>query len=88
MGRFWRERAGRRPTDSMVRLTGLKYNHAMIIERINTHRTPQEPSQWTNLMVAGTNFGEYYSLSGGSVRSNFGMNGQDVVVFLSSKALI
>ena len=87
MGRFWRESAGRRPPDSILRPTSLKYVHAMIIERLSTNETPQETSQWTKLMIAGTNFGRYFSLSGGSVMSNFGMDGQDAVVFLPSKAL-
>ena len=73
--------------DSIARVTSLNYIHAMIIERLSTHEAPQEPSQWTKLTLAGTNFGRYFSLSSGSVRSNFGMNGQDAVVFLPSKAL-
>ena len=46
----------------MVRLTGLKYIHAMIIEWTSTHRTPQEPSQWTKPTIAGATFGRYFPL--------------------------
>ena len=47
----------------------------------------KRPHNGQTLMIAGTNFGRYISFSSGSVESNFGMNGQDVVVFLPSKAL-
>ena len=46
----------------MVRLTGLKYIHVMIIERISTHRTPQDPSQWTKPKIPGATFGRYFPL--------------------------
>ena len=55
----------------------------MTIERLNTHETPQEPSQWTTLMLAGINFGRYFSLSSGSVRRNFDRNG--ISAFQSSE---
>ena len=72
---------------SNARLKSLEYIHAMIIERRITYGTPHDPSQWTNTTIGGAIFGRYFSLSGGSVWSNFGTNGQDALVFLSSKAL-
>ena len=73
--------------NSTARPKSLKYTRAMIIGRSIIYEIPQEPSQWTKTTIAGATFGRYFSLSSGSVRSNFGMNGQDALVFLPSKAL-
>ena len=69
--------------DSMIRPTSLKYIRAMIIDRLRTYGTLQEPSQWTK----PTNFWQMCFFSSGSVWSNFGTNGQDAPVFLPLKAL-
>ena len=73
--------------DSILRPTGLNYSHTLTIETLSTHGTPQEPSQWTNTAIAGAIFIRCVLFSSGSVRSYFGMNGQDAVVLLPSKAL-
>ena len=72
---------------SIARVTSLKYIHTLIIERLSTHETPQEPSQWTKLTIAGATIGRLLPFSSGLVRSYFGMNWQDAVVLLPSKAL-
>ena len=71
----------------VVRPISLNYICTMIIERLSTYGTPQEPSQWTKTTIAGATFGRYFSFCSGSVWSNFGMNEQDTVVRLSSTAL-
>ena len=73
--------------DSILRPTRLNYTHTLTIETLSTHGTPQEPSQLTKTAIAGAVFIRCVSFSSGSVRSYFGMNGQDVVVLLPSKAL-
>ena len=73
--------------DNIVSPRGLNYTPAMIIERLSTYGTPQEPSQWTKATAAGSTFGRLLPFSSGLVRSYFGMNWQDAVVLLSSKAL-
>ena len=73
--------------DSIVRPTSLNYTHTLTIETLSTHGTPQEPSQWTKPAIAGATFIRCVAFSSGLVRSYFGMNRQDAVVFLSSKAL-
>ena len=71
---------------SIARLTSLKYIHAMIIERLSTYGTPQDPSQWTKTTVAGAMFGRCL-FSSGSLRGNVGMNGQEAALLLPFKAL-
>ena len=44
-------------------------------------KSPHKPT------VVGAIFGRFFGCSGESVRINFGVNGQDVTMFLSSKAL-
>ena len=73
--------------DSILRPTRLNYTHTLTIETLSTHGTTQEPSQWTKTAIAGATFIRCVSFSSGSVRSYFGMNGQDAVVLLPSKAL-
>ena len=75
--------------DSILRPTRLNYTHTLTIETLSTHETPQEPSQWTKTAIAGATFTfiRCVSFSSGSVRSYVGMNGQDAVVLLPSKAL-
>ena len=73
--------------DSIASPTHLKYTPAMIIERLSTHGSPQEPSQWIKTTTAGATIGRLLPFSSGLVRSYFGMNWQDAVVLLPSKAL-
>ena len=73
--------------DSIIRPTRLNYTHTLTIETLSTHRTPQYPSQSTKTAIAGAAFIRCVSFSSGSVRSYFGMNRQDAVVLLPSKAL-
>ena len=73
--------------DSILRPTRLNNTHTLTIETLSTHGTPQEPSQWTKTAIAGAAFIRCVSFSSGSVWSYFGINGQDAVVLLPSKAL-
>ena len=73
--------------DSILRPTRLNYTHTLTIETLNTHGTPQEPSQGTKTAIAGATFIRRVSFSSGLVRSYFGMNEQDAVVLLPSKPL-
>ena len=73
--------------DSILRPTRLNYTHTLTIEMVSTYGTPQAPSQWTKTAIAGATFIRCVSFSSGSVRSYFGINGQDAVVLLPSKAL-
>ena len=63
------------------------YSYTLTIETLSTHGTPQDPSQWTKTAIAGAAFIRCVLFFSGSVRSYFGMNGQDAVVLLPSKAL-
>ena len=73
--------------DSILRPKRLNYTHTRTTATLRTHGTPQEPSQWTKTAIAGATFIRCVSFSSGSVRSYFGINGQDAVVLLPSKAL-
>ena len=73
--------------DSILRPTRLNYTHTLTIETLSIHGTTQEPSQWTKTAITGATFIRCVAFSSGSVRSYFGMNGQDVVVVLPPKAL-
>ena len=84
---FWHAKAGCRPADSILRPTRFNYSHSMIIERLRTYGTALKPSQRTKITESGAIFGGFDGRSGGSVRDNFGMNGQDAALLLPSKVL-
>ena len=58
--RFWHERVGYRPADSIVGPTSLNHTRIMIIERLSTCGTSQEPSQWTKTITAGVIVGRCF----------------------------
>ena len=80
------ERTGCKPMDSTMGPASFNYIHSVIIKRLSTYGTSQYPSQLTNTIVALITLGDFL-LSGGGVRSNFGMNGRDATVFLPFSTL-